>query len=135
MFDKIQMMLMIKTSISNNRIPRLNYTEKKIYMCSLAFPISLCFTFVQFLSITVLVQMFHLFQLLAKKGSPEENKISSGTALAAFYGAYIIFTTLHAIDGFNINKYLNARLMTLLMFIIQTWTNVLKMSIINSVCW
>ena len=41
------------------------------------------------------------------------------------HGPCIIFTTLRAIDGFLINKYL-ARLMALLLFIFQIWKKLLK---------
>ena len=47
-----------------------------------------------------------------------------------FYGSCNFFATSHAIDGFFINKYLT-RLVMLLMFILQTWKKLLKISTIK----
>ena len=68
----------------------------------------------------ILVQIFYLIQYISQIDSPQgsTNQLFLTWIFLAFYGSCIIFTTLRAINGFFISKYL-ARLMTLLMFVFQ----------------
>ena len=86
---------------------RCIFVQVFFYICSIFF----IYSFINFIYFNILVKKDLLKKITI---------ISSSTALAAFTGPCIIFTSFRAIDGFSVNKFLT-KLMMLLMSVFQIW--------------